>query len=246
VDHQWTRLLEDTAIVKRMLVGTANEHMEDKIVTAYLQAHLYDPVRVHVVVEEMGDTKAMEDSPELVREPSLEQPKELANVKQAITEPVIAEEAIAEQGIMEQVILAAAGPAVWAAAVASPEAVALAERLSEMFPNTPLDYLLHRCEDLAGHDSAIERFTEELLADSRPLPGWLAAGQEAGAGQSGLGPGPGLPDPLQVWARERTEQLQSMFPLVCPDHLLAAVTRITGAEESVRAQQVTGADTAAF
>jgi hypothetical protein len=37
-----------------------------------------------------------------------------------------------------------------------------------------------------------------------------------------------------------------MFPLVCPDHLLAAVTRITGAEERVRAQQVTGADTAAF
>jgi hypothetical protein len=118
---------------------------------------------------------------------------ELANVKQAITEPVIAEEAIAEQGIMEQVILAAAGPAVWAAAVASPEAVALAERLSEMFPNTPLDYLLHRCEDLAGHDSAIERFTEELLADSRPLPGWLAAGQEAGAGRAGWGRGPASP-----------------------------------------------------
>ena len=37
-----------------------------------------------------------------------------------------------------------------------------------------------------------------------------------------------------------------MFPFVCPDHMLAAVSRITGAEERVRAQQVTGANTASF
>jgi hypothetical protein len=70
------RLLADTATVKRMLVGTRNEHMDNEIVTAYLQAHLYDPRRVQVVVEELGDVEPMEDSPELVREPSLEQPKE--------------------------------------------------------------------------------------------------------------------------------------------------------------------------
>jgi hypothetical protein len=67
------RLLADTATVKRMLVGTRNEHMDNEIVTAYLQAHLYDPRRVQVVVEELGDVEPMEDSPELVREPSLEQ-----------------------------------------------------------------------------------------------------------------------------------------------------------------------------
>ena len=82
-----------------------------------------------------------------------------------------------------------------------------------MLHTTPLIYLLHWCEDLTGHAAATERFTEELLADPRPPPGWLAA-RQAGARPSGLGlgPGPGLPDPVQVWAWERGEQLQSMFP----------------------------------
>ena len=52
--------------------------------------------------------------------------------------------------------------------VHSPEVRGLAENFSVMFPNTPLSYLLHKCEDLVDKPAAIDRFTEELLPKPKP------------------------------------------------------------------------------
>ena len=43
----------DTDRVKRLLVGSPHENMEDALILAYLEAHLKDPDRVKVVVEEL-------------------------------------------------------------------------------------------------------------------------------------------------------------------------------------------------
>jgi len=56
---------------------------------------------------------------------------------------------------------------------ASPAEVAsLAENLSAMFPDTPADYILARCQDLVGKNAAINRFTEELLDSPEPPANW--------------------------------------------------------------------------
>merc|ERR550519_280650 len=143
--------------------------------------------------------------------------------------------------------------------VYSPEVRSLAENLAEMIPNTPLSYLLHRCEDLVDKSAAIERFTEELLTNPNPPPHW---GQELQAGPSNVAEGETqavagtssgstattpkkAQNPLEVWEGQCMDQLKSMFPYVCPDHLLTCVQRITEAKEGV-GEEVTGADHSKF
>ena len=59
---------------------------------------------------------------------------------------------------------------------------------------------------------------------------------------SGLNRGQNL---LEVWEGERFEQLKSMFPDVCPEHLLSRVQGISAAKERV-GEEVTGADNKSF
>ena len=98
-----------------------------------------------------------------------------------------------------------------------------------------------------GRDAAIARLTEELLGIPTPPEGWAQAATEE-VEEPVAGPSGGSPavrqSPVRVWERERWEQLQSMFPEVCPDHLLALVTAITG-EQHV-GEEVTGADSFGF
>jgi len=54
----------------------------------------------------------------------------------------------------------------------SAEVASLAENLGAMFPDTPADYILARCQDLVGKNAAINRFTEELLLSSQPPDNW--------------------------------------------------------------------------
>ena len=49
---------------------------------------------------------------------------------------------------------------------------ALVESISDMFPQAPLLYLRIRCQDLVGKETAIQRFTEELLESQEPPPDW--------------------------------------------------------------------------
>ena len=100
---------------------------------------------------------------------------------------------------------------------------------------------------LVDKPATIERFTEELLLDPRPPPHWqqqlVAAPVEHEAlpvagPSSGLNRGQNL---LEVWEGERFEQLKSMFPDVCPEHLLSRVQGISAAKERV-GEEVTGAD----
>ena len=78
----------------------------------------------------------------------------------------------------------------------------LAGHLSMMFPDTPPEYILARCADLAGRPIATERFAEELLAAPAPPPDWRAmysrpwspqvhGGGQGGQGGQGLGGGQG-------------------------------------------------------
>ena len=107
--------------------------------------------------------------------------------------------------------------------------------------------------------AAIERFTEELLTNPNPPPHW---GQELQAGpgnaaegetQAVAGTSSGstattpkkAQNPLEVWEGQCLDQLKSMFPHVCPDHLLTCVQRITEAKERV-GEEVTGADHSKF
>ena len=156
----------------------------------------------------------------------------------------------------------------------SPEVRELAERLSEMFPNTPLGYLLHRyllnyfsnltfiyllhrCEDLVDKPAAMERFTEELLTSPNPPPHWnqelqVGPGNVAeiqsvagtSSGSTATTPKKAL-NPLEDWKENCLNQLNSMFPNVCPDHLLTQVQAITGHKERV-GEEVTGADNTKF
>ena len=83
---------------------------------------------------------------------------------------------------------------------------------------------------------AIERFTEELLTDPKPPPHW---GQELQAGEvqpvAGTSSGSTANTPkkalnrLEVWEGECLDQLKSMFPDVCPEHLLTCVQGVTSA-----------------
>ena len=59
---------------------------------------------------------------------------------------------------------------------------------------------------------------------------------------SGLNRGQNL---LEVWEGERFEQLKSMFPYVCPEHLLSRVQGISATKERV-GEEVTGADNKSF
>ena len=107
--------------------------------------------------------------------------------------------------------------------------------------------------------AAIDRFTEELLTNPNPPPHW---GQELQAGPSnaaegeaqavaGTSSGSTATTPkkaqtlLEVWEGQCLDQLKSMFPHVCPDHLMTRVQGITVARERV-GEEVTGADITKF
>ena len=118
-----------------------------------------------------------------------------------------------------------------------------------------------RCEDLVDKSAAIERFTEELLTNPNPPPHW---GQELQAGPGNMIEGEMQPvagtssgttattpkkktlNRLEVWEGERLDQLKSMFPNVCPEHLLTCVQRITAAAEDRVGEEETGADISRF
>ena len=116
-----------------------------------------------------------------------------------------------------------------------------------------------RCEDLVDKSAAFERFTEELLTNPNPPPHWgrelqAAPGNAAeGETQAVAGTSSGstattpkkAQNPLEVWEGQCMDQLKSMFPHVCPDHLLTCVQRITEAKERV-GEEVTGADHSKF
>jgi hypothetical protein len=121
--------------------------------------------------------------------------------------------------------------------------LSLADGLSDMFPSTPVKYLRSRCKDLEGNETAMERFTLELLDNPQPPHNWRAAcdpscrtetdqdSSEAGPSSSGLQPDSEQLTSVQVWERERWEQLQAMFPHLCPDHLRGLVEDIAVTEE---------------
>ena len=107
--------------------------------------------------------------------------------------------------------------------------------------------------------AAIERFTEELLTNPNPPPHW---GQELQADPgnaaeceiqavAGTSSGYTATTPkkaqnlLEVWEGQCLDQLKSMFPHVCPDHLMTCVQDITAARERV-GEEVTGADISKF
>ena len=133
----------------------------------------------------------------------------------------------------------------------SSEVRVLAGSLSEMFSATPVSYLLHRCGDLVDNPAAIERFTEELLLDPNPPPYWQQQLVGVPVEDEALpvaGPSSGLNrslNLLEVWEGERFDQLKSMFPDVCPEHLLSRVQGISAAKERV-GEEVTGADNKSF
>ena len=54
----------------------------------------------------------------------------------------------------------------------STEVRGLAGCISEIFPDTPVSYILHKCKDLDLVDTTIERITRELQLDPKPLPHW--------------------------------------------------------------------------
>ena len=118
-------------------------------------------------------------------------------------------------------------------------------------------YMDYRCEDLVDKPAAIDRFTEELLINSKPPPHW---GQEMQVGpgkaaedeiQPVAGPSSGSAaatpkkalNLLEVWEGECLDQLKSMFPDICPEHLQTCVKSI--AKERV-GEEVTGADITKF
>ena len=141
--------------------------------------------------------------------------------------------------------------------VYSPEVRGLAENFSVMFPHTPLSYLLHKCDDLVDKPAAIDRFTEELLFDPKPPSHWGKEQQVVGPvnvaeGEvqpvAGTSSGSPVSTPkkalnrLEVWEGECLDQLKSMFPDVCPEHLLTCVQDITPAAKERVGEEETGAD----
>ena len=48
----------------------------------------------------------------------------------------------------------------------------MTERISEIFPDTPVSYILHKCEDLDLVDKTIERITGELILYTNPPSHW--------------------------------------------------------------------------
>jgi len=135
-------------------------------------------------------------------------------------------------------------------------AARLAERLSAMFPETPAEYILTRCQDLVGKNAAINRFTEELLDDPNPPANWKIIyskpfkvfdvtvpfiedmTQVDCAAPSSSNTAPNCDpsssksvadpdvDPVLYWETERQEQMVSMFPHICPEWLLQQVQNI--------------------
>ena len=116
----------------------------------------------------------------------------------------------------------------------------MVDSLSDMFPDTPLEYLRARCPDLIGKEAALERFTEELLKSQTPPPNWrqiyLISKEEntPSPGPSGLNVVPSsssstavpcgpstssIPHPLIAWEADKLGELQSLFPTISPQYL---------------------------
>ena len=174
-----------------------------------------------------------------------------------------------EEGIGPAPAIAAAGPlpaqAPQKVAVREPLVVEFSEEVremahtvSEMFPTTPLAYLLHRCQDLVVRNFTLERLIAELVTNPEPPRGWRPEvelpQEEQEQGQEEPGPSCSIKEtecklsPLQVWEREKFEQLLSMFPEVCPDYLQAAVDRIVevGGGQREGGGGINGVDNAHF
>jgi len=114
----------------------------------------------------------------------------------------------------------------------------LVETIAAMFPDTPMDYIKARCGNLVGNPAAIEKLTDELLAN--PTPRGDADGerklQKPVRGTaietvsmdkpSSSGGGRLEGDEALAWAWEteqRHHQLMSMFPSLSSDWLLLQV-----------------------
>ena len=114
--------------------------------------------------------------------------------------------------------------------------LSLASGVSDMFPSTPVDYIRWRCRDLVGRQEATDKFVLELVDNPHPPPDWRTGPSWSQAGPSCSGAATSCEQltPVQVWERERGEQLQSMFPLLCPDYLRDRVEAIATTEELKR------------
>jgi len=129
----------------------------------------------------------------------------------------------------------------------------LVDWLSDMFPQTPLDYLKARCQDLVGKEAAIARFTDELLSSPTPPPGWRQTfpvasfppspariSSTSSPGPSGVQSASSASSdrsPVLEWETERHEELLSIFPTISPQYLkrqVLAVSRVEGPHGSQR------------
>ena len=127
----------------------------------------------------------------------------------------------------------------------------LADIVSDMFPRTPLDYIRYKCRDLVGKESEIEKFTLELLSNPTPPESWnrlktelMEAGPSDGSHGSGSSAGPShgshgsSVSSVEVWETEKWEQLQSMFPTVCPQYLLNRVQEISAGTKKISLEHI--------
>merc|ERR1719318_1698072 len=126
----------------------------------------------------------------------------------------------------------------------------LVDSLSDMFPETPLDYLRARCQDLVGKEAAVARFTEELLTSQAPPAGWRQMYSAHSQARASASPAPtagpssaqatgSVPEqdqsPILQWEEEKHGELVSMFPTISPHYLLTqvqAVSRLEGPSSS--------------
>ena len=129
----------------------------------------------------------------------------------------------------------------------------LVDSLSDMFPETPVDYMKARCQDLVGKEAALARLTDELLSSQTPPPGWRQTFsvtiQPSPARVTSISsPGPSglhatssasLVDrsPVLEWEVEKYEELLSIFPTISPQYLkkqVLAVSRVEGPQDCSR------------
>ena len=122
-----------------------------------------------------------------------------------------------------------------------------------LFPETPSEYILLRCQDLVGKDAAINRFVEELLESPLPPDNWqclynpfnIVSNQVKNLPSSSktissstAGPSSHKSAPTStsisnnsefdpIWIFQKHEQLISMFPDISPDWLLEQVQNIS-------------------
>ena len=128
-----------------------------------------------------------------------------------------------------------------------------------MFPQTPLDYLRVRCQDLVGREAAVDRFTEELLTSQAPPADWRQMysvpslanqASPAKAGPSSVEATRYVAEqdqsPIMQWEEEKHGEMLSMFPTVCPHYLLTQVQAVSRVEGHLSSGEVTKNNIIAF